>query len=83
MLEALQQHVPVIASDLPVFREIVGDFPDYLDAIDGAGWLNTIERYWLRSMTDRVDRSLANLPTWEAHFRKVDDWLPGIEKLAT
>ena len=35
VIEALQRGVPVIASDLPVFREIAGDIPLYLDPLDG------------------------------------------------
>ena len=34
----LRSGTPAIASDLPVFREIVGDIPEYLDRIDGPSW---------------------------------------------
>lgn len=36
--EALQLGVPVIASDLPVFREIAGDSISYRHPLDGEGW---------------------------------------------
>ena len=34
LVEALSQGVPVIASDLPVFREIAGDTPDYVGPLE-------------------------------------------------
>ncbi len=43
--EALVAGAPVIASDLDVFREVGGDAPDYLDPIDGLGWLRAIRDY--------------------------------------
>ncbi len=43
--EALAANVPVIASDLDVFREFGGDAPVYLDPLDGAGWLMAIESF--------------------------------------
>ncbi len=43
--EALAAKVPVIASDLEVFREFGGNAPVYLDPLDGAGWLNAIEDF--------------------------------------
>lgn len=43
--EALVAGVPVIASDLDVFREVGGDAPDYLHPLDGLGWLQAIRDY--------------------------------------
>ena len=37
--------VPVIASDLPVFRELAGEVPDYLDPRDEAAWEHAIMSY--------------------------------------
>lgn len=78
VIEALQRGVPVIASDLPVFREIAGDIPHYLDPLDGQGWEAAIRAY----CGDAPDRSrqLAAMPTfrapnWKDHFAKVDGWL--------
>ena len=36
VVEALELGTPVIASDLPVFREIAGDIPTYLDCSDAS-----------------------------------------------
>lgn len=40
--EALSVGVPVICSDIPAHREVGGDVPDYLDPLDGAGWMAAI-----------------------------------------
>jgi len=78
LVEALMGGTPVIASDLPVFGEIAGAIPDYIDPLDGYRWLQAIRSY----AGDGPDRSaqLARLqafsaPTWSGHFRIVDDWL--------
>lgn len=78
VIEALQRGVPVIATDLPVFREIAGDIPLYLDPLDGQGWEAAIRAY-CGDAPDRA-RQLAAMasfrtPTWEDHFAKVDGWL--------
>lgn len=78
VIEALQRGVPVIASDLPVFREIAGDIPLYLDPLDGQGWEAAIRAY-CGDAPDR-ERQLAAMPsfrtpTWGDHFAKVDGWL--------
>ena len=78
VIEALQRGVPVIASDLPVFREIAGDIPLYLDPLDGHGWEAAVRAY-CGDAPDRA-RQLAAMPTfrapnWADHFAKVDGWL--------
>jgi glycosyltransferase involved in cell wall biosynthesis len=82
LVEALALGTPVIASDLPVFREIAGELPDYLDPLDGPGWQALIEEY---SQTESLSRSaqLERLesyspPTWKQHFTAVDRLLEGI-----
>lgn len=78
VIEALQRGVPVIASDLPVFREIAGEIPLYLDPLDGQGWEAAIRAY-CGDAPDRA-RQLAAVPayrapSWQDHFAKVDGWL--------
>lgn len=82
LVEALACGTPVIASDLPVFRELAGCVPDYLSPIDGLGWTQAIENYAQRNSVRR-SAQLARMsgwspPTWEAHFDKVDRFLDQI-----
>ena len=43
VVEALALGAPVIASDLPVFREVAGNAFTALSPIDGEGWLGAVE----------------------------------------
>lgn len=78
VVEALQQGVPVIASDLPVFREIAGDIPTYLDPTDRSAW----EKAVLDHLGEGVERTrqlraIGNFhaPQWTDHFKLVDKFL--------
>ena len=78
VIEALQRGTPVIASDLPVFREIAGNIPLYLDPLDGQHWERAI-RDFSGDCPERT-RQLAAMPgfrapDWAAHFARVDHWL--------
>jgi glycosyltransferase involved in cell wall biosynthesis len=74
--EALSLRVPVIASDLPVFREFAGEVPEYADPLDGRRWLDLIEDYAQPNSARRVEQ-IARMPafvapTWAQHFDRVD-----------
>jgi len=76
IIEALSLVTPVIASALPVFREIAGDIPAYVPAGDSAAWLEAIRGF---GDTER-DRQLNSMrgydpPTWRRHFEIVEEWL--------
>jgi len=45
LAEALASGVPAICSDLPSLREVGGGVPDYLDPLDGVGWLEAVAAY--------------------------------------
>ena len=45
MVEAAASGLPVIASDIPVHREIAEEFALFRDPLDGLGWLGTIEAF--------------------------------------
>ena len=78
VIEALQLGTPVIASDLPVFREIAGTIPLLLDPEDGTAWLAAV-----RTLCDdgpERARQLAAMPAfrapgWDDHFAGVEAWL--------
>jgi glycosyltransferase involved in cell wall biosynthesis len=67
--EALAAGAPVIASDIPVFREIAGENFLALNPIDGEGWMRAI-----REFAEAPRR--ANVPTSEA---SMDNYFNNIE----
>ena len=78
VIEALDGGTPVIAADLPVYREVVGDIPLYLDQDDVEGWKSAI----LSFISDcpereRQKRSIERFraPDWPTHFVTVEHWL--------
>jgi glycosyltransferase involved in cell wall biosynthesis len=78
VVEALQLGVPVIASDLPVYHEIVGKLPSYLDPTDAESW----ERMIMAFMADAGERArqIRNMhtfqpPNWASHFEIIEDWV--------
>lgn len=82
LVEALSLGTPVIASDLPVFREIAGDIPDYLDPLDGPGWQHVVLDY-LRPDSALRGAQLTRMagyvaPTWSGHFERVDAFIESL-----
>ena len=80
--EALQLKSPVIASDLPVFREFAGEIPTYLDPLDGVGWQSAITEFMGNSPEyERQKRALRSYcaPDWQRHFEVVDPWLNSLQ----
>jgi glycosyltransferase involved in cell wall biosynthesis len=79
LIEALAAGVPVIASDLPVFREIAGNRPDYLDPRDEAAWERAILDYandGSASRAAQMNRIEGFTPTtWTEHFGRVEGLL--------
>jgi len=63
--EALTLGVPVICSDIPVFREVGRDVPEFLDPLDGLGWLRAIQDYSAPGSARR-QAQLSRLPAWRA-----------------
>lgn len=82
--EALSLGTPVIASEIPVFREIFADVPDYCDPLDGMAWLQAIRDYSDPAGARRTQqiRRLRNfsLPTWPDHFQQVEALLDQLRK---
>lgn len=70
-VEAASLGTPVIATDLKVTRELLGDKAVYLPASDIYSWLDTIVSQ-TNASTAGIQRS-APMPlfTWEAHFKQV------------
>ena len=61
--EALAAGTPVICSDLPALREAGGAVPEFLDPLDGPGWIAAIRDY-----SDRSSRRAA------AQRERIKEW---------
>jgi len=82
LTEALTASVPVIASDLPVFREIGAGIPEFIDPLDGAAWEAAILDY-ARAGSNAREEQLRRIrsfrvPTWYDHFQTVEGWLASL-----
>ena len=85
MAEALALGIPVIASDLPCFREVGQGIPCLLDPHDVAGWTARIAGFD-RAAAQRQRRIDAlrgyRPPRWDQHFAQVDAWLTTLTRPA-
>lgn len=81
VIEALQLGTPVVASELHVYREVVGDIPTYLEPRDTQAWESVITAYLSdgddRSRQLRAIRRYAP-PDWASHFANVEAWIDGL-----
>lgn len=76
MVEALAAGVPVIASDLEVFREVGQGVPDLLPVSDVAAWRDAVLDYARPDSAARA-RQLNRIrqfraPSWTDHFARID-----------
>ncbi|MFN9716918.1 MAG: glycosyltransferase [Sphingomonadales bacterium] len=82
LVEALASGVPVIASDLPVFREIGQGVPELLPVDDIAAWCQAVVDY-SQNPSLRRDAQLVRLadfvaPDWDSHFGIIDNFLSAV-----
>jgi glycosyltransferase involved in cell wall biosynthesis len=82
VVEALEARLPVIASDLAIFREIGRGVIDLVDPLDGPGWKQAIRDY-AQPDSPRRDAQIERMqgvkaPTWGDHFSRVEDWLSSL-----
>jgi glycosyltransferase involved in cell wall biosynthesis len=78
LVEALQLGTPVIASDLPCFREIGQGIPTLLDPLDAVSWEHAILSMSENGPERARQHILMNAyqpPTWDRHFADVEAWL--------
>lgn len=79
LAEALALGVPVVASDLAVFREVAGRVPDYADPLDSRRWTELVSDYSLPHSVLRaaqLERMAGfRATTWREHFQGVDAFL--------
>jgi len=76
LAEALTSGVPVICSDIPVFRELGGQVPEYFDVHDLRAWTQAVLDY---SRPDSARRAAQlkrlarwRVPSWASHFGVVE-----------
>lgn len=87
VVEALSLGTPVIASNLPVFREFAGTVPVYLPADDEAQWADMIANFSAPKSLERcaqlkrLDGFIAS--SWCDHFKRVDMLLDEISSRET
>lgn len=65
--EAAALGLPVIAAPLPELREVLGDYPVYLDVTDSYSWLETVERSQRQGRPGKFWQP----PQWQDHFNAV------------
>ncbi len=74
-IEAAARGCPVLCLPLPVFDELLGDYPVYLKESDGYSWLGTmdglIKTGRQRDRTERRRSTSRRPPEWESHFNRV------------
>ena len=75
VFEAALRGVPVVCSDLPVFRETLADIPIYADPADRYQWISAIKRLTKHDPRVAVPRDRANAhpdrPIWDDHLNLV------------
>lgn len=83
LMEALAAGVPVIASDLPVFREIGQGVPELLPTGDADAWRSAVLDYARPQSPRRAAQHerLASFraPTWHEHFEQVDAFIASLQ----
>lgn len=65
LAEALAAGVPALCSDLPALREVGGEVAEYLDPLDGLGWMAAITDYAAPGSPRRAAQQ-ARLRDWQA-----------------
>ena len=78
--EGLAAGVAVIASDIPVFREIAGGRATLVDPIDGPGWKSALLSAWRDGPPPPAARSGACGVSSEEIFARVEDFLDRIAR---
>lgn len=74
LVEAMQHGLPVLASDIPVFREIGGDYPDFFHPGDERGIYDAIRRFDDSRRSGSIGaRAPGHWPSWSDSARMLLD----------
>lgn len=71
LVEGRSQGTPVVASDIPVFREIAQGYATFLDPTDGPGWREAIQQLAAAPISQSVVGT-SEARNWDAYFRDFD-----------
>lgn len=65
LIETAQHEIPILARDIPVFREVAGTYADYFSADSGEELAMAVQR-WLQRYQDHQHAASAGMPylTW-------------------
>jgi glycosyltransferase involved in cell wall biosynthesis len=78
IIEALATGTPVVASDIPVFREIGGTEALYRGPLDGPGWTEAVRLLQEQGVTE--PRVGLRVHTWDDHFSVLQGHLDGLNR---
>ncbi len=76
--EALAAGAPVLASDIPVFREIDVPGLTLLSPLDGEAWLQTVRRLAARPREGQIEERVAPVENWAAYFGALEGFLAAL-----
>ncbi|GJD69972.1 glycosyltransferase family 4 protein [Methylobacterium gnaphalii] len=83
VVEAAASGLPVVASDIPVHREIGARFAQLIDPLDGPGWRQAIEDLSAPASPLRADLAARldgyEAPGWPAHLAQLDAALEAVD----
>ena len=83
LAEALASGIPVLCSDLAVFREVGRDVPEYLDPLDLRAWSEAVLEYSGPDSPKRAAQmrriSHWRAPRWTDHFSVVEQLLGDLD----
>ena len=72
VVEGLAAGAPVIASDIPIFREIAGSGATFVDPLDGQGWRIAIREAWLGTSASRAPTRQSSAQNDRSLFLRVE-----------
>jgi glycosyltransferase involved in cell wall biosynthesis len=86
LAEGLASAVPVICSDIPAFREVGREVPDYLDPLDLFAWRDAVVDYARADCARRRAQNARHAgwraPLWSEHFEIVERALGEVSELS-
>jgi glycosyltransferase involved in cell wall biosynthesis len=75
LVEALAAGAPVIASDIPVFREVGGARVAYCPAEEAGAWVAAVRQHMTRAAAPAPMTQEQNRAAWAAYFRAISDFV--------